>query len=178
MVGIDRCNFGPCIRNFMLKKFNPAGNVDTSFAQNGTFAYSFPAILYKDNLSSVVNLEEDGKIVVGGYVFRNYYDTNNVLVGPFYGLSSIRIEQGALSNNSFNLEEDVTIFPNPVTDNLNIICKGEIKEIKIFDLQNKLILKTNKVYNNSLDVRKLDAGLYILVISEESNTYYKKCIKK
>lgn len=178
VVGIDRCNSGPCIRNFMLKKFNPAGNVDTSFAQNGTFTYSFPALLYKDNLSSVVNLEEDGKIVVGGYVFRNYYDTNNVVVGPFYGLSSIRIEQGALSNNSFNLEEDVTLFPNPVTDYLNIICKGEIKEIKIFDLQNKLILKTNKVNNNSLDVRKLDAGLYILVISEESNTYYKKCIKK
>ncbi|WP_396160473.1 T9SS type A sorting domain-containing protein [Flavobacterium sp.] len=178
VVGIDRCNSGPCIRNFILKKFNPSGNLDISFAQNGTFTYSFPALLYKDNQSSVVNLEEDGKIVVGGYVYRNYYDANNVVVGPFYGLSSIRIEQGILNNESFDLDKEVEIFPNPVTDNLNIICKEEIKEIKIFDMQNKLIVLTNKVENNSLNLGKLDSGVYIVVISTESNTYYKKCIKK
>ncbi|WP_396160474.1 T9SS type A sorting domain-containing protein [Flavobacterium sp.] len=178
VVGINRCNSGPCIRSFMLKKFNSSGNVDTSFAQNGIYTYSFPGLSVKDYQSSVVNLEEDGKIVVGGYVFRNYYNANNVVIGPFYGLSSIRIEQGVLNNESFDLDENITIFPNPVTDNLNVICKEEIKEIKIFDLQNKLILKTNKFDNNSLDVRKLDAGLYIVVISTDSNTYFKKCIKK
>ena len=177
VVGIDRCNFDPCLRNFMLKKFDSSGNVDTSFAQNGSYTYSFPAVLFKDNQSSVVNLEEDGKIVVGGYVFRNYYDVNNVVVGPFYGLGSIRIEQGVLNNDSFDLDKNVTIFPNPVTDNLNVICKEEIKEIKIFDMQSKLILNANKVDNNSLDVSNLDAGLYIVAISTENNTYFKKCVK-
>ena len=42
-------------------------------------------------------------------------------------------------------------------------------------MQNKLILKANKIDNNSLDVSKLDVGLYIVVISTENNTYFKKC---
>jgi len=178
VVGINRCNSGPCIRAFMLKKFDSSGNVDTGFAQNGSYTYSLPSLTSSDYQSSVVNLEEDGKIIIGGYAFRNYYDANNVVVGPFYGLTSIRIEQGVLNNDSFNLDEEVAIFPNPVSDNLNVICKEEIKEIKIFDMQNKLILSTTKVDNNGLDVRKLNAGLYIVVISTEGNTYYKKCIKK
>lgn len=178
VVMMDRCINGPCLRYFMLKKLNPSGNADTSFAQNGTYTYSLPGVIYKDNQSSVVNLEDDGKIVIGGYVHRDYLDANNVYVSPQYGLSSIRIEQGVLSNESFDLHDKTTIFPNPVTDNLNIISKEEIKEIKIFDLQNKLILLTNKVNNNSLDLGKIEDGLYIIVISTDNNTYFKKFIKK
>jgi uncharacterized delta-60 repeat protein len=173
----NRCNYQPCLRELMLKKFNSSGNAVTSFAQNGIFKYYFPGLSERDFQCPVVNLEEDGKIVIGGYVFRNYFDLNNNYVSPRYGLSSIRIVQGALNNESFNLNEKATIFPNPVTDNLKVICNEEIKEIKIFDMQNKLILNTNKVENNSIDVTKLDAGIYMVVISTEMNTYIKKCIK-
>ena len=102
-----------CIRDFMLKKFDSSGNVDTSFAQNGIYTYSLPSLTSRDFQSSVVNLEEDGKIVIGGYGFRNYYDSNNVYVSSRHGLTSIRIEQGVLNNDSFDIENDVTIFPNP-----------------------------------------------------------------
>lgn len=177
VAGNNRCNYQPCYRELMLKKFDSSGNVDTSFAQNGIFSMYFPGLSNRDYQSPVVNLEEDGKIVIGGYVFRNYFDENNNYVSPRYGLSSIRIVQGTLNNESFNLNEKATIFPNPVTENLKVICNEEIKEIKIFDMQNKLILNTNKVDNNSIDVTKLDAGIYLVVISTDNTTYYKKCIK-
>lgn len=178
VVGINRCDSGPCIRDFLLKKFDPSGNVVTSFAQNGIYSYSLPALLARDFQSSVVNLDEDGKIVIGGYGHRDYLNSNNVYVSPRYGLTSIRIGDSTLNNDTFDLENPVEIFPNPVTDKLNIICKEEIKEIKIVDMQNKLILKANKFDNNSLDVSKLNSGLYLVVISTDSSTYFKKCIKK
>lgn len=178
VVGSDRCNSQPCIRDFMLKKFNSSGTVDTSFAQNGVYTYSFPGLVARDYQSTVVNLEEDGKIVIGGYVYRDYLDTNNVYISPKYGLGSIRIGQGTLTNDSFNLDEDITVFPNPVTDILNLICKDEIKEIKIFDLQNKVISIKNKVSNNSIDLNELQAGLYVVQIRTDNTTTFKKFIKK
>lgn len=108
----------------------------------------------------------------------NYFDSNNVYVPPTNGFSSIRINQGALNNELFDLDEDVTIFPNPVTDILSLICKDEIKEIKVFDMQKKLILFTNKLNNNNLNLSGLDAGLYIVEIRTENNTSIKKIIKK
>lgn len=178
VVGFNRCNSQPCIRDFMLKKFDSSGNVDTSFAQNGIYTYSFPGLSARDYQSSVVNLEEDGKIVIGGYVYRDYFDANNVYVSPKFGLGSIRIEQGALNNNLFHSDNEIEIFPNPVTDILSLICKDEIKEIKIFDMQKKLILFTNKLNNNNLNLSGLDAGLYIVEIRTDNNTSFKKIIKK
>lgn len=178
VVGSDRCNSQPCIRDFMLKKFNSSGNVDTSFAQNGVYTYSFPGLVARDYQSSVVNLEDDGKIVIGGYVFRDYFDANNIYISPRFGLGSIRIGQGTLNSDSFNLHKNITIFPNPVTDILNLICKDEIKEIKIFDLQNKLLLMKNKVINNSIDLNELQSGLYVAEIRTDKSTTFKKFIKK
>jgi hypothetical protein len=162
----------------MLRKYNSSGVIDLNFAQNGTYTYRFQGLSAQDYKSSVVNLDEDGKIVIGGRVFMNYFDSNNVYVPPTNGFSSIRINQGALNNELFDLDEDVTIFPNPVTDILSLICKDEIKEIKIFDMQKKLILLTNKLNNNNLNLSGLDAGLYIVEIRTDNNTSIKKIIKK
>jgi hypothetical protein len=178
VVGSNRCDIGPCLRDFMLRKYNSSGVIDLNFAQNGTYTYRFQGLSAQDYKSSVVNLDEDGKIVIGGRVFMNYFDSNNVYVPPTNGFSSIRINQGALNNELFDLDEDVTIFPNPVTDILSLICKDEIKEIKIFDMQKKLILLTNKLNNNNLNLSGLDAGLYIVEIRTDNNTSIKKIIKK
>lgn len=178
VVGANRCNTGPCIRDFMLKKFDASGNVDTNFAQNGSYTYSLPSLTSRDFQSSVVNLEEDDKIVIGGYAFRNYYDANNVVVGPYYGLTSIRIEQGILNNELFDLDREAEIYPNPVKDILKINILDEIKEISIYDFSSREILKNYDIKNKSINLENLSPGLYNILIKTDKRTYIKKVLKK
>ena len=60
----------------------------------------------------------------------------------------------------------ISLYPNPVNNGiLNIISpSNELKEISVFDVSGRMILKT-KTENNSIDVSQLKTGLYLLNIS-------------
>ena len=179
VVGINRCNIGPCTRAFMLKKFDSTGNVDTNFAQGGSYIYSFPSLTANDFQSSVFNFEEDGKIVIGGYAFRNYYDANNVVVGPFYGLSSIRIEQGLLNSDIFNSASNFKIYPNP-SDEIIYINNENLKpidQIIIYDVIGKKVFESNKDLKE-INIKELQSGMYFVKINSEENISQIKFIKK
>jgi hypothetical protein len=74
---------------------------------------------------------------------------------------------------------DVTIFPNPANDVLNIKV-GTIKEntkIKIADVIGRIILITE--YKSQLDISFLEKGIYFVTIQQEGKTLgTKKIIKQ
>lgn len=179
VVGINRCNSGPCIRAFMLKKFDSSGNVDSSFAQNGSYTYSLPALSTMDNQSSVVNLEEDDKIVIGGYVLRDYFDANNVYVSPKYGLGSIRIEQGVLSKDAFSSNSNFILYPNPSEETIYINNKKlkPIDAISIYDSMGKMVFETNKSLNE-INIKEWQRGIYFIKINSNNERFHYKFIKK
>ena len=75
---------------------------------------------------------------------------------------------------------DISVFPNPASDRINIKGEGSpagIKELKITDLSGKIITRTK--YNaGPVDISHLNKGVYILQISNERESKVIKLIKE
>ncbi|GAA0872830.1 hypothetical protein GCM10009117_19770 [Gangjinia marincola] len=86
--------------------------------------------------------------------------------------------QGNLSVSSLNKENfKLSFYPNPATDVLTINAENKkLTEISIFSLQGRKILQSK---NNTVDVSKLQAGIYLVkAVSQEGIIMTKRFIKK
>lgn len=82
---------------------------------------------------------------------------------------------GVLNVNQVEFE-NLSIYPNPTRDILNI-SNAENANIQVFDILGKMILsKENLSLNEQLIVSSLNAGVYFAKISKEGNTTTKKFI--
>jgi hypothetical protein len=80
-----------------------------------------------------------------------------------------------LGVNNKSLQE-ISLYPNPVNDILNITLTNlSIKEVKIFNLQGKLIIE--ETTNKKVDVSGLVTGMYFVKIESEENSVTKKFVK-
>jgi hypothetical protein len=64
---------------------------------------------------------------------------------------------------------DVTfsVFPNPISDFLNISTSDNIESVKVFDMNGRLALSnTYNTSNASLDIRTLEKGIYTIMIND------------
>lgn len=105
-----------------------------------------------------------------------------VLVGEFNGTAQVtarNVTDMPLGTNSFNAIDGLRMYPNPLTGNVlnfNTTANAEL-DIQIFDILGKQVL-TSKVLNNSLNVTGLNAGIYIVKITEEGKTATRKLVVK
>ena len=70
--------------------------------------------------------------------------------------------------------QHITIFPDPVKDKLTLTLSNAENEIKIFDLQGKLLLQQNVGFSAEVNVSMLPTGTYMLVVNGESYKFIKK----
>jgi hypothetical protein len=86
------------------------------------------------------------------------------------------VTTGTLRNNQFDIA-GLKVYPNPVTNgvvNVSTDLDGE-KTIAIYDILGKQVVKTT-TSNNSLNVANLNAGVYIIKITEEGKTATRKLV--
>lgn len=84
------------------------------------------------------------------------------------------VENLVLSQEEFSFKKEVTIFPNPVKD--EILISDEIDSFQIFDVTGKEVQNGNsrKIYVNNLN-----SGLYFLKLkNNEGHLFSKKFVKK
>lgn len=89
------------------------------------------------------------------------------------------VEGSTLAVTGFATSE-FSIYPNPANDILNIKAGKNIafQNAEVFDLTGKLVLKT-AINNESISVKKLQTGTYILLIRDtEGKQYTQKFLKK
>ena len=132
---------------FAAPVVNPFGLVPTE-----TFAY--PAF---------ADLDDDG-------------DTD-MLAGEYYGAMQYfeNVTQVGVADNQF--EESLLLFPNPVTDKLNIRTDESIELVEIFDATGKMVLEERQG-NNSIDLSQLRSGLYHARIRLENGTFVTRKLLK
>jgi len=89
---------------------------------------------------------------------------------------------GSYANNIGEIQNknEILISPNPVTDNLNFeLPQNTIYDsLKIIDTSGKILVSLGRSSENSMDVSKLHAGTYVLVIAIDSQSYSAKFVKK
>ena len=82
-----------------------------------------------------------------------------------------------LSTNNFNAIENLTMYPNPLKGNTLFLTSNTNTNmsVQIFDVLGKEVLKSN-VINNAVNVSGLNAGVYIVKITEEGKTATRKLV--
>lgn len=117
--------------------------------------------------------------VVNGrsYYFNVGHWSSNASASDMHGEQFIKV-----TNPTAGIEDNVIlgleIYPNPVTDLLNIRSQEEITKIKIYNQLGQL-LKTVQAQqaNTKIDVSDLDLGLYLVQIEASNKTTTKKFLK-
>lgn len=93
---------------------------------------------------------------------------NSIDLGAYETEGNLAVSETASSN--------IIFYPNPVKDFLHIQKIPSNATYKIFTSAGQL-LSTGTIINNSIDLRKIDKGIYILVIEYGINSYSEKIIK-
>jgi hypothetical protein len=92
----------------------------------------------------------------------------------------------SLTVNKFDTKNTFTIYPNPVKDYINIMSKNDFNgnlKVAVVNLVGQTVMDSQFEKNNSgsysIDVKnKLSAGLYIVKISTQTDTYSSKIMVK
>lgn len=99
---------------------------------------------------------------------ENYYRLKIVNEDGSYSYSKIIMIEHYLNNN-------ITIYPNPTKDILNIRTDKLISNIKLFDNLGKEILNIDNP-TNQINLSDIPKGMYIIKIKIEENLFVKKII--
>ncbi|HAI17198.1 MAG TPA: endonuclease I, partial [Xanthomarina gelatinilytica] len=85
---------------------------------------------------------------------------------------------GLLSNEEFS-QETFNIYPNPVSNQLNIqLNSTEKTQIEIYNILGKRVLTKTIHQSQSIQLDNLNSGVYILKLTQGNTTISKKLIKK
>lgn len=146
------------------------GDGNTSTLQNPNHTYStsgpFYLCLTVDDGNSCIDTYCDS-IGSNGVVFKQTGFTINVISPPI--ITGI--------NNVEKIISEITIYPNPTSNQLIIDSEQKINEISIIDITGK----TLRVYTtslNSINVSDLPSGIYFIKLITNENTITKKLIKE
>ncbi|KAA1247910.1 S8/S53 family peptidase [Aquimarina sp. RZ0] len=95
-----------------------------------------------------------------------------------------RINNSNKENDIPNFQKEISVYPNPSKDQINVSTLKDIKSLAIYDYTGRRIyhkalktkLKTNK---QSIDISQLNSGLYVVkVVDRNDKDYSKKLIVK
>lgn len=93
-------------------------------------------------------------------------------------VDEVVVTSSALSTHETVKNEIFSIYPNPVSDVLNIKSNQDIVETMIFDASGKIVIKNAK-NNNQINVGSLTAGIYFVQTKDKSGKINRqKFIKK
>ncbi|WEK69744.1 MAG: T9SS type A sorting domain-containing protein [Candidatus Chryseobacterium colombiense] len=102
-----------------------------------------------------------------------YFDYNQPIITNTY---TTTVQNVLATNEIGEGNNDITIYPNPVKDLLNIQSKSEIIKAEIYDTAGR-ILRTTSVKNNTINVSDLTRGNYIIKFSTKDKITTQKFIK-
>lgn len=110
------------------------------------------------------NLNEVGIDTVIG----NLCDSNMVITNTYLDCPS--------SINSLTLQI-ISIYPNPSSNIVEFVIDEKITKIEVYDTGGKKLKVSYEIGSNSLDISKLNNGLYFVKLSNEINAYIGKFVK-
>lgn len=158
---------------------------------NATFTAADGTVVFATNTNNNLN---DGSTIVFrtmfaeadyiGQVIPSGAANRVVLVSEFNnGTTSVAqvvarsLADVNLSSSSFDNINGLTMYPNPISGNTLYLTStaNASMSVQIFDLLGKEVLKSNAV-NNAVNVSGLNAGVYMVKVTEEGKTATRKLV--
>lgn len=136
---------------------------------------------FTDTLYSVVNELEDWQarsvnMSDSGFVSETIHVAfvNNTTDGFKLYIDDIRVEKedpvGLIENNIL----DISVYPNPTSDIININSEDDFDEILIYSIDGQLVLSGE---GKSIDISTIENGRYILVAKNKNKTSQVQIVK-
>jgi uncharacterized delta-60 repeat protein len=154
--------------DIQLVRLNADGSRDASFAP-----VAMPSGLYTgdDQLLGVTQQSTDGKLLLFGS-FRY------VAGQPRIGLA--RLTTTTLTAQSIaSIPQSLTLYPNPVQQQLTVHLPAAAKQLRLFDLQGRLVQQHSlpaHQTSTTLDLSAVPAGLYLVQVAGSGGLYQKRVV--
>ena len=170
-------NYDVTLRNegdvvYVIIGYDFTGNILNAWINPdlSTFNSSTPATLTNTPATAITEL--------GGFLLRQQTDVNTPAI-TFDELKISTITTDFLGTKSFNAIDGLTMYPNPLSGNtLNFSSTANnTMSVQIFDILGKEVAKGN-VVNNTFNTGNLNAGIYIVKVTEEGKTATRKLVVK
>ncbi|MBP5583792.1 MAG: T9SS type A sorting domain-containing protein [Bacteroidales bacterium] len=133
---------------------------------------------YDSNLKCIGRYVSDtislGKLQEGEYTIHFILTDTNVHASSYNPDENYELSFSAQRTALTDLYNKYIISPNPVKDILTLTLPKAENEIKIFDLQGKLLLQQNVGFSAEINVSMLQTGTYVLVVNGESYKFVKE----
>ncbi len=153
---------------------------------------SATSITYTTTAESTLTLVFDGDFNKNvKFDGANYTAVNGVVTIPNVAAGAHSITKGDTTNlfyiktayaglaTSDIKKAQVTLYPNPVSDYLHITTAGQkVLSVKVYNFAGSLVKNNVVISNDSVDLRNLNTGNYIISITTDKGTITKKIIKK
>lgn len=145
-------------------------------------------LLLQWNAEDPVSQYEDNRNTYLGNANNNYGQGNrNPFIDNPYLATLIWGGQAAenrwptiyLATPTFNLADDLAVYPNPTNDHkINISTEISVEEIQLITINGQILqqIKNPTSYNNSYSVENIPQGFYLLRITANNQTVVKKVI--
>ncbi|AUS04874.1 T9SS type A sorting domain-containing protein [Pseudotamlana carrageenivorans] len=164
--GIGTCEF--------KLAWNDASAVWEFVADDGNGDFSNSYVIYSNTTPSSPN---PPSLSLGSWV-ENTSVTESHCGGALSTSNAVLtgdVEDSLLSTDDFYLENQISVYPNPVRDLLNITHPHlTIDKVTLFSVLGKLVLETN--ISKKIDVSGLDSGIYFLKIESNKKEIVKKIV--
>lgn len=126
-------------------------------------------VLFK--IKSRNNLVDGDSVLKSGKIYFDY----NAPITTNDAITTYR----NLSNAIHNLDNNITIYPNPTNSVINIRCNSIIKTIELYDIQGRLLeTGIEETDNTAFDISSKQNGIYFLKITSENGSKVEKIIKE
>lgn len=139
---------------------------------NNTTTYNaYKAIVTPIRSTRYLGISDEFLDYVDGRKYLNYFKLGNFT----YGNKPILV--GLSENIPLDSKHSLSIYPNPVNEELNIsIDPNDIQTIVIYNAKGQIIL--NPPASKQIDLSSLSPGIYFIRILTNQNTFSNKFIKK
>jgi hypothetical protein len=179
ITGSHRCDNvydSSCPRDFNLTKVDLNGLPDATFNSNVNYTYNFPSEFYSDDLSNTLIKQDDGSILIAGHSTGIYFEDFHPS-----GFALLRLNPVTMATKGIK-QDDVTVYPNPFTDIVNVISRSQIRNIEIFDVTGRCILTPGFSTANGVTKINVQAitnrGSYVVKVTTNNDVTFTKVILK
>lgn len=93
-------------------------------------------------------------------------------------ITRIQLPENFLATQSPVIKNEVKLYPNPVTDVLNIDSKDKVESVKIYNAAGQLVNQSKLDANKKINVASLTTGVYNVNVTTDKGSQTYKVIKK
>jgi len=149
--------------------FTPGASVFDQMSQSFIFYYLTASNEWRLLVYNVPNAEIISDVSVQGY-FTEIEVDNSAYAVLKYGTTAV--------NESVNIENMLSVFPNPASSDFTVFCEDQFTNIKIFDLTGKEIFATHceKTNVDFINGEAFEPGIYFVRVENDERVHTSKLV--